>query len=145
MKWILKNRKNCLHCLGFSLLELMLVVGIIAILAAIAIPSYNGYILKSRRSEAMINLVKFQGAYEEYNAQNNTYPASNTLPPSVVPPIPATTYYSYTSATTGTTYTITATAIAGSTQVNDTAGGVACSTMTINNIGAQTPAVCWVQ
>lgn len=135
-------RKNFL---GFSLLELMVVVGIIAILSAIAIPSYNRYILKSRRSEAMINLVKFQGIYEEFNAQNSTYPASNTLPPAVVAPIPATTYYSYTSATTSTTYTITATALAGSSQVNDAEGAVACSTMSIDNIGTQLPAACWTQ
>ena len=142
MKWILKNRKNDL---GFSLLELMVVVGIIAIISAIAFPSYNRYIFKSRRSEAMINLVKFQGAYEEFNAQNNTYPTSNTLPPSVVPPIPSTTYYSYTSAATATSYTITATAIAGSSQTNDVEGTVACSTMAINNVGTQTPAACWAQ
>lgn len=141
MKWILKNRKNDL---GFSLLELMIVVGIIAIISAIAFPSYSRYILKSRRSEAMTNLVKFQAAYEEYNAQNNTYPASNTLPPAITP-IPSTTYYSYTSATTASSYTITATAIAGKSQVKDKEGAVACSTMTINNVGTQTPAACWVQ
>ena len=141
MKWILKNRKNDL---GFSLLELMIVVGIIAILSAIAFSSYSRYILKARRSEAMVNLLKFQAAYEEFNAQNNTYPASNTLPPAITP-IPATTYYSYTSATTASSYTITATALAGSSQVNDIEGGVACSTMTINNVGTQTPAACWNQ
>jgi type IV pilus assembly protein PilE len=142
MKWILKNRKNDL---GFSLIELLIVVGIIAILGAIAFPSYNRYILKSRRSEAMINLVKFQAAYEEFNAQNNTYPTSNTLPPATVSPIPSTMYYSYTSTTTTASYTITATAIAGTSQVNDTEGGVACSTMTINNVGTQTPTACWSQ
>lgn len=142
MKWILKNRKNDL---GFSLLELMVVVGIIAILSTIAFASYSRYILKSRRSEAMVNLLNFQADYEEYNAQNSTYPGSNTLPPATIPPIPSSTYYSYTSATTATSYTITATAIAGSSQVNDTEGGVACSTMTINNVGTQTPAACWTQ
>lgn len=142
MKVSVKNRKNYF---GFSLLELLIVVAIVAIISAIAFPSYNRYIRKSRRSEAMINLVKFQGAYEEYNAQNNTYPASSTLPPATVPPIPSTTYYSYTSATTSTTYTITATAIAGSSQVNDTEGNTACSTMKIDNIGNQSPTACWTQ
>lgn len=142
MKWILKNRKNDL---GFSLLELLIVVAIMAIISTIAFPSYNRYILKSRRSEAMVNLVKFQGVYEEFNAQNNTYPASNTLPPATVSPIPSTTYYSYTSTATATSYTITATARAGTSQVNDKEGAVACSTMTINNVGTQTPAACWAQ
>jgi type IV pilus assembly protein PilE len=128
---------------GFSLIELLVVVGIVAILAAIAYPSYNRYILKSRRSDGMINLVKIQAAYEEYNAQNSVYPASNTLPPATVPPIPATTYYSYTSTTNSTSYTITARAIGN--QANDTEGGTACSTMSINNIGTQTPAACWTQ
>lgn len=128
---------------GFSLIELLIVVAVIGIIAAVAVPSYNRYILKSRRSEAMINLVKFQGAYEEFNTQNNVYPASNTLPPSVVPPIPATTHYSYTSATTNTTYTITATATGN--QATDAEGGVSCATISIDNIGTQTPAACWNQ
>ncbi len=143
MKWLLlKNRKNTL---GFSLVELMIVVGIIAIISSIAFPNYSRYILKSRRAEAMNNLVNFQANYEGYNAQNSTYPPSNTLPPATVAPIPSSTYYLYTSTTTATSYTITATALAGSSQVNDEEGTVGCSTMTINNMGTQTPAACWTQ
>ena len=141
MRWILKNQKNTL---GFSLLELLVVVGIVAIISVIAFPSYSRYILKSRRSEAMVNLLNLQASYEEYNAQNNSYPTSNTLPPAGTP-IPATNYYSYTSATTATSYTITATALLSSSQVNDTEDGFACSTITINNIGTQSPSACWVQ
>lgn len=142
MMCIVKNLRNHSYR-GFSMIELLIVVAVVGIIATVAIPSYNRYILKSRRSEAMINLIKFQAAYEEFNTQNNTYPASDTLPPAVVPPIPATTYYTYTSTTTSTSYTITATAIGS--QANDAEGAIACSPMSINNIGTQTPAACWTQ
>jgi type IV pilus assembly protein PilE len=130
---------------GFSLIELMVVVAIIAILGAIAYPNYNRYILKSRRTEAMSNLLKNQAIYEEYNAQNNVYPTANTLPPSTTPPMPSSTYYSFSSVTTSTSYTLTATAVVGSSQVNDTEGSTNCSVLSIDNIGIQTPNVCWTQ
>lgn len=61
---------------GFSLVELMIVVAVISILAAIAIPSYLGIQRKSARSEAKANLQAIAVALEGYMAENNDYGAA---------------------------------------------------------------------
>lgn len=58
---------------GFTLIELMVVVAVIAILAAIAIPSYLGIQKKSARSEAKATLQAISLALEGYMAENNRY------------------------------------------------------------------------
>lgn len=58
---------------GFTLLELMVVVAIIAILAAIAIPSYIGIQKRAARSEAKANLEAISLVLEGYMAENNDY------------------------------------------------------------------------
>jgi len=58
---------------GFSLIELMTVVAILAIVASIAIPAYNGYIATARESEGHNNLASLKLAEEEYYLENNTY------------------------------------------------------------------------
>ena len=65
---------------GFTLIELMVTVAILAVIAAIAIPAYTGYVATARNVEAMDNLSAIQIAEEEYSLQNNgSYiPASTT-------------------------------------------------------------------
>jgi len=58
---------------GFTIIELMVVVAIIAILAAIAIPSYLGIQKKAARGEAKSNLLALSIALEGYMAENNDY------------------------------------------------------------------------
>ena len=58
---------------GFSLMELVIVVMIIGILAAIAYPRYQDYVLRGNRSEAMALLNEAAAREERYFAQNNTY------------------------------------------------------------------------
>ncbi len=53
---------------GFTLIELMIAVVIIAILAAIAVPSYSEYVKKARRSDAKAGLLGLQLAQEKYRA-----------------------------------------------------------------------------
>lgn len=63
---------------GFTLIELMIVVAVIAILAAIAIPSYVGIQKKAARSEAKANLEAIALALEGYMAENNDYGPAGT-------------------------------------------------------------------
>lgn len=58
---------------GFTLIELMIVVAIIGILAAIAYPSYQDHVRKTRRSDAQGALMGLANAMERHYTANNTY------------------------------------------------------------------------
>jgi type IV pilus assembly protein PilE len=66
---------------GVTLVELMIVIAVIGTLAAIAIPSYRRYLLRSQRSEAKIALMSLQTAEEKFYLQNNTYTNNVTAAP----------------------------------------------------------------
>ena len=61
---------------GFSLIELMAAVTVVAIIAAIAYPSYQGQIRKTKRSEGQTALIDALNRQEHFYSTNNTYTTS---------------------------------------------------------------------
>ena len=64
---------------GFSLIEIMIAVAIIAILAGIAIPAYNNYIREARLGSARMNVEPLRLALEDHWLDNGSYTAYNNL------------------------------------------------------------------
>ncbi len=60
---------------GFTLVELMVVLAIVAILGAIAYPGYAAHMVKARRVEAQLALVDAMQRQEQYRARHHTYVA----------------------------------------------------------------------
>jgi type IV pilus assembly protein PilE len=110
---------------GFTLIELMIVVAIVAIIAAVALPSYFGSVRKSRRADAITALNQIAQAQERWRANNASYTTVLTNAGLNVPN-PSSGYYTLAvSSVSGTGYTATATA-AGA-QLKDTT----CTSMTL--------------
>jgi prepilin-type N-terminal cleavage/methylation domain-containing protein len=66
-------RKNMKRATSFSLIELMIVVIIIGVLVGISLPAYQGYVLRSHRTDAHSYLLDIAARQERFVAQRNTY------------------------------------------------------------------------
>lgn len=113
---------------GFTLLEVMIAVVVVAILAMIALPAYQDSIRKSRRSEAVTALMAVQQAQERWRANHSRYANHGEITASTTatPPglgLPETTssgYYGITiSEPDATGYIATASALSGTSQARD--------------------------
>lgn len=114
---------------GFTLIELVVVMVIAAILAAIAVPSYNQYMQKSRRIDAKNALAAVQLAQEKYRGNSTAY--NTTLASLGLSAASPQGYYtvSITSAT-ASSYAAQAVINTTSAQASDS-----CNTLTINQEG----------
>ena len=124
--------------LGFSLIELMIVVAVIAILASIALPSYQQYIIRSNRAHAQAQMMDIASRQQQYFLASRAYGTLEDLGFGSTT-INVNDRYDC-SATPGTdavpTYTITCNPVAGSGQYSD-------GSLTLNNLGQKTPAGKW--
>ena len=66
------------HNMGFTLIEVMIAVAIVAIVAAVALPMYTEQIIKTRRSDAKASLSELAQRQEIFFSDNNQYAASLT-------------------------------------------------------------------
>lgn len=69
----MNNLKNKKSVKGFTLIEVMIVVGILGIISAIALPSYIEYVKKGKRTDAKVELLRIAQLQESYFVQNLSY------------------------------------------------------------------------
>ena len=124
---------------GFTLIEVMIVVLVIAVLAAIAYPNYESAVLKSKRGQVKGDLVELAQRYERYHTVNNTYVGFWATVPAAqrVSPRDATggaVAYNITNAEAANTFMLTASP--QNRQTRDTR----CGTLTLDQAGAKTKA-----
>lgn len=133
--------------LGMTLIELMVVVAIAGILAAIGYPMYADYVIRGRLTEAFSTLGAQGVRMEQYFQDQRTYVGA-CVTATVAPPMTNSSYFTYTcDSLTATTYTLTATG----------ASSMAGFVYTLNQSNAQVtttlpdgwvkpdPSTCWVR
>jgi type IV pilus assembly protein PilE len=126
---------------GFTLIELMIVVAVIAILSVIAVPSYQQYVIRTNRASAETFMLRLASLEEQYLLDAHTYAASSDVNWTSSTNIPSELQGIYTFSITKDNgpppaYTITATPVSGTRQAQDGA-------LTLNSQGVKTPAAKW--
>lgn len=111
---------------GFTLIEMLIAIVVVALLASVAYPSFQDAIRKSRRSDAVTALAAVQQAQERWRSNRSTYTTELTAEPDDDPPglgLSATSpkdYYAIGIDAAGATgFTATASAVAGTSQASD--------------------------
>lgn len=124
---------------GFTLIELMIAVVVVAILVAVAVPSYRSYTVKGNRAAAQSYLMTIAQLQQQYLLDARAYATTQTAL-NLAAPTNVSTYYTvtdpFTVGTAPNSFTITATPIGA--QANDS-----CGALSIDNLGNKLPANCW--
>jgi prepilin-type N-terminal cleavage/methylation domain-containing protein len=131
---------------GFTLIEIMIVVAIIGILAAIAVPQYTDYITRSQLVQAHAGLSDFRVRMEQFYQDNRTYTGVALGTCGAAAPAGANNF-TFTCDSAGQTYTATATGSSGRVTgfvftINER--NVRATTNTMTGWGSADMATCWI-
>ncbi|MGB1201325.1 MAG: type IV pilin protein [Cognaticolwellia aestuarii] len=127
---------------GFTLVELLMTVAIIAILASIAFPAYIDFVTRSNRTEAQRELLRLANLQEQFYVDNRKYTSDmKKLGLDKDPFITENSYYSIDAALADGGFVLTATALEPQ-KTNDTQ----CQKLSVSETGKKLPAsACWEQ
>ena len=144
-------RRSPARIAGFTLVELMIVVAVVGVLTAIALPSYTSYIARAQRADARAQLLQVAQFMQRFYAANDRFDQdrAGTSVLSVMPtnmqksPADSTAMYqlnsaitsagSYTITVTVSAYTLTMAPISGTRMAND-----GCGAFRVNSLGVRT-------
>jgi type IV pilus assembly protein PilE len=117
----------CAPARGFTAIELLIAVAIVAILVTVALPAYNNTMIRANRAAAQSYLLDLANRQEQYLLDARTY--TTTVSDLLAPPATVTPYYTVaisvpSGSTIANAYQITATPISTSLQKNDGALGI---------------------
>lgn len=134
---------------GFTLIEVMIVVAIVGILTAIALPSYNEYIRRGHRTEARASLLQMAQWMERAATANGVYPTASDSASAVVAALSGAQKDRYAVTLASTTSTFTVTAAPKGAQTGDKCGSYTLSQAGERGANGKKPsdsgydATCW--
>lgn len=134
------RKGHAVQC-GFTLIELMIAVAVVAILTSLAYPSFTEHLRKSRRAEAQQTLMEVASRQQQHLLDTRDYAASLAATGAHIPSSVQTHYalgLTVVSASTGTAPAFTVTATPLGSQAQD-----ACGTLGLTHGGIKTPVNCW--
>lgn len=126
-------------CRAFTLIELMIAIAVIALLTAIAYPSYQSYLRKGHRAAAQTFMLDIANRQQQYLLDARTYTTDIPGVLKLTPSSDLATRYTFAVAVNAgppPSYTITATPVPGSSQDGD-------GNLTLDSSGTKTPANKW--
>lgn len=123
---------------GFTLIELMITVAVVAILAAVALPSYQQYVIRGKRAAAQAEMMDIANRQQQFLLANRSYADKTTLEASgYALPTEVSAHYAYTiTVGAGAVPTFTITFTPSGSQASDGA-------LSLTSEGVKTPAAKW--
>ncbi|WP_028117971.1 type IV pilin protein [Ferrimonas senticii] len=124
---------------GFTLIEVMITVVVIAIISAIAYPSYQQYVGRGYRGEAHAQLNRVANLQEQFFLDNRSFTSDLTdLGLATSPYVTDSARYQITAVVSGSSYTLTAAAQGSQATIDSD-----CSALVLTMEGTKTPTECW--